>query len=126
MMEGIVEQANKIAGETPDIDKKQEALSPENILRNKLRFEVPAFITSLSMDYELLEESEYATVERYMKQMKHLAEISLMLLGEYERNEAERAIYAAALNVFMHSKNTESVAKVESKLADKHISSNGR
>jgi ParB-like chromosome segregation protein Spo0J len=111
--EEAAEIAQQRADTAPPVDESESSLSPANIIRYKVKHEMPTFVRHLAFDYELLDQSDDETVSAYMGQVKLLVECGLRLLERYELREAERAIYAASLQLFEHSKSEESIKKVE-------------
>lgn len=111
--EEAAEIAQQRADTAPPVDESESSLTPANIIRYKVKHEMPTFVRHLAFDYELLDQSDDETVSAYMGQVKLLVECGLRLLERYELREAERAIYAASLQLFEHSKSEESIKKVE-------------
>ena len=111
--EEAAEIAQQRADTAPPVDESESSLTPANIIRHKIKHEMPTFVRHLAFDYELLDQSDDETVSAYMGQVKLLVECGLRLLERYELREAERAIYAASLQLFEHSKSEESIKKVE-------------
>ncbi|MGG1663105.1 hypothetical protein [Brevibacillus sp. NRS-1366] len=111
--EEAVEAAKRRADESPPVDVSESNLTSANIIRYKVKNEMPAFVRHLAFDYELLDQSDGDSINAYVGQVKLLVECGLRLLERYELREGERAIYAASLQMFEHSKLDSSIKKIE-------------
>lgn len=85
-------------------DDTKSTLDPINILRDRVNNRIPQFILEYVHDYDLLLQADEDTLLAYTKQIRSVAEGSLLLLEEFETDEKRRVFFEVLSKIFLVSK----------------------